>query len=182
MASLEQLTPAALQALLQDGKLAGSWTLDAARSQVLLKTRHTWGLLPLQGVFREVAGHGTVTETGAVSGVITVTAGSVDTKNPRRDKHLRSADFFDIENHPEFTFTADGASPAGDGLRVTGSLTVRDQTRPVSLDAEVSTADGETVLDGELRINRADYGLTWNFVGIAAMDSTIVVHAVFTRQ
>jgi len=123
-----------------------------------------------------------VTAAGAFSGVVTVTAGSLDTKNPRRDKHLRSADFFDIDNHPDFTFATESASPAADGLRITGSLTVRGTTRPVSFDAKVSVADGEAVLDGELPVNRADYGLTWNFAGIAAMDSTIVVHAVFTRQ
>ena len=56
-----QLTTSALQALVQDGTLTGSWTLDPARSQVLLESRHTWGLLPLHGVFRQVTGTGTVT-------------------------------------------------------------------------------------------------------------------------
>ena len=102
--------------------------------------------------------------------------------NPIRDKHLRSADFFDIATHPDLTFTADGVSPAGEGVRVTGRLTVRGRTRPASFDAKVSTAEGEVWLDGELRVNRADFGLTWNRMGIASMDNTIVVHAVFTRQ
>jgi polyisoprenoid-binding protein YceI len=172
----------ALQAQLRDGSLAGSWTLDPARSEVVLHTRHTWGLLPLRGVFGQVSGHGTITEAGDASGVITVTAESVDTKNPRRDKHLRSADFFDIANHPEFTFAADSVTPADGGVRVAGTLTVRDRTNPASFDAKVSTADGELALEGELAVNRADYGLTWNFIGIAAMDSTIAVHAVFTRE
>jgi polyisoprenoid-binding protein YceI len=182
MAPSEQLTSSALQAQLQEGKLAGAWTLDPASSKVVLKSRHTWGLLPLEGVFSQVSGNGTVTAGGDVSGVINVAAASVDTKNERRDKHLRSADFFDVDKHQDITFTADGASPAGEGVRVTGSLTVHGTTRPVSFDAKVSAADGEVVLNGELRVNRADYGLTWNFIGIAAMESTIVVHAVFTRQ
>ena len=182
MASSEQPASPALQALLQDGSLAGTWTLDPARSEVVLHTRHTWGLLPLRGVFQTVSGSGTITQAGDASGVITVTAESVDTKNPRRDKHLRSADFFDIDNHPEFTFAAESVRPADGGVRVAGTLTVRDRTRPASFDATVSTAGGEIVLDGEIHVNRADYGLTWNFIGIAAMDSTIAVHAVFTRQ
>jgi polyisoprenoid-binding protein YceI len=123
-----------------------------------------------------------VTAAGGVSGVLTVAAASVDTKNARRDTHLRSADFFDADNQQDLTFSADGASPAGDGVRITGSLTVRGTTRPATLDAKVSAADGEVVLDGDLRVNRADYGMTWNFIGVAAMESTIVVHAVFTRQ
>ena len=97
-------------------------------------------------------------------------------------QHLRSADFFDIATHPDLTFTADGVSPADEGVRVTGRLTVRGRTRPASFDTKVSTAEGEVWLDGELRVNRADFGLTWNRMGIASMDNTIVVHAVFTRQ
>jgi polyisoprenoid-binding protein YceI len=182
MTPSEQPASPALQALLQDGSLAGTWTLDPARSEVVLHTRHTWGLRPLRGVFREVCGTGTVTQTGDVSGVIAVTAESVDTKNPQRDKHLRSADFFDIANHPEFTFAAESVRPTDGGVRVVGTLTVRDRTRPASFDARVSTADGEVVLDGELKVNRSDYGMTWNFIGIAAMDNTIAVHAVFTRR
>jgi hypothetical protein len=87
MAASEELTAAALQALLQDGKLAGSWTLDPARTEVLLETRHTWGLRPLHGVFRQVSGNGTVTAAGDATGIITVNAESIDTKNPQRDKH-----------------------------------------------------------------------------------------------
>jgi polyisoprenoid-binding protein YceI len=183
-----RLTGAALRALLGEGKLAGSWALDPARSQIRLETRHTWGLRPLHGVFRQVTGHGTVTEAGDATGVVTVAAGSVDTKNATRDKHLRSADFFDVATHPDFTFTAEsvtlpeGASAAGAGVRVAGRLTIRGQGRPVTLDAKVSGDGGELGLDGELRVNRGDFGMTWNRLGIAAMDNTIVVHAVFTRQ
>jgi polyisoprenoid-binding protein YceI len=182
MAPSEQPAPAALQTLLHDGTLAGSWTLDESRTEVHLKTRHTWGLLPLHGVFREVSGNGTVTAAGDVTGVVTVGAESVDTKNPTRDKHLRSADFFDIATHPHLTFTVDGVSPEGDGVRVSGNLTVRGQTRPASFNAKAATADGEVTLNGELQVNRADFGLKWNFLGIAPMNHTIVVHAVFTRQ
>ena len=181
MAPSGQLTSPEVQTLLRGGELAGSWTLDAARSEVVLRTRHTWGLLPLKGVFRQVTGNGTVTAAGDATGVITVAAGSVDTKNKRRDAHLRSADFFDITNHPDITFVADGVTPTSGGVRVAGRLTVRDRTRPVSFDAKVSVADGEVWLDGEIPVNRADFGLTWNMMGIAPMESTIVVHAVFTR-
>jgi polyisoprenoid-binding protein YceI len=176
------LEHSALQAQLGDGSLAGSWTLDPARSEVVLHTRHTWGLLPLQGKFGKVSGHGTITEAGDASGVITVTAESVDTKNPQRDKHLRSPAFFDIANHPDITFAADSVTLTDGGARVAGTLTVRGNARPVSFDARVGTDDGALILDGELPVNRADYGLTWNFLGIATMHSTIAVHAVFTRE
>jgi polyisoprenoid-binding protein YceI len=181
MAPSGQPTSSALQALLQGGTLAGAWTLDPARSEVQLKTRHTWGLAPLKGIFHEVTGNGTVTAAGDVTGTISVAAESVDTKNKKRDTHLRSADFFDIANHPHFVFAVDGVRPADGGVRVTGSLTVRGRTRPVSFDARATIADDEVWLDGEIPVNRADFGLTWNWMGIAAMNNTIVVHAVFTR-
>jgi polyisoprenoid-binding protein YceI len=181
MAPSGQLTSSALQALIQDGNLAGSWTLDTARSEVRLKSRSMWGLAPVNGVFREVTGNGTVSAAGDVTGTITVAARSVDTKNKKRDEHLRSADFFDGANHPDITFTVDGIRPGHGGVRVTGSLAVRGRTRPVSFDAMISSADGETWLDGEVQVNRADFGLTWNQMGMASMRNTITVHAVFTR-
>jgi len=64
MAPQGQLTASALQALVKDGTFTGSWTLDPARSEVLLETRHTWGLLPLHGVFRQAAASAVVTEAG----------------------------------------------------------------------------------------------------------------------
>jgi polyisoprenoid-binding protein YceI len=183
-----QLTASALQALVKDGTLTGSWTLDPARSEVRLESRHTWGLRPLHGVFREVAGNGTVTEAGQVTGTITVDAGSVDTKNKTRDKDLRSAKIFDIARHPDITFTVDGMEPDGQGVRVTGSLTVRGRTRPLSFDAKVSVEEGaegskgEVRLDAEVPVNRADFGLTYNPLRMASLDNTIAIRAVFARQ
>jgi polyisoprenoid-binding protein YceI len=171
----------ALQALAGDGTLAGSWILDPARSEVRLESRHTWGLRPLHGVFRQVTGNGTVTEAGQVTGTLTVGAGSVDTKNKMRDKDLRSAKLFDVASHPDITYTVDGMQPASGGVRVTGSLTVRGRTRPLSFDATVSAA-GEVQLDAEVPVNRADFGLTYSPLRMASLNNTITVHAVFTRQ
>jgi polyisoprenoid-binding protein YceI len=128
------MTAPALQELLKDAALAGEWILDPSRSTVSLKSRSMWGLAPVNGVFRQVTGRGTVFPTGEVSGAITVGAASVDTKNARRDRHLRSADFFDADNHPDITFTVEGIRPSGQGVTVTGTLSVRDRTRPVTFD------------------------------------------------
>jgi len=181
MTSQGQLTGSALQALVQDGTLTGSWTLDPARSQVLLETRHTWGLLPLHGVFGQVTGTGTVTAAGQVTGTLTVAAASIDTKNKMRDKDLRSAKVFDTANHPDITYTVDSIQPTGGGARVTGSLAVRGRTRPLSFDAKVSATADEVRLDAEVPVNRADFGLTYSPLRMAPMHNTIVIHAVFTR-
>jgi polyisoprenoid-binding protein YceI len=172
----------ALEALVQDGTLTGSWSLDPARSEVRLQTRHTWGLRPLRGIFRQLTGNGTVTGSGQVTGTFTVAAGSIDTKNKMRDKDLRSAKVFDVASHPDITYAVDGMQPANGGVRVTGSLTVRGRTRPLSFDATVSAVAGEVRLDAEVPVNRADFGLTYSPLRMASLDNAITVHAVFTRQ
>jgi polyisoprenoid-binding protein YceI len=112
-----------------------------------------------------------------------VATASIDTNNPRRDAHLRSADFFDSANHPDITFTADGIRPAAQGVTVSGALTVRDRTRPLSFAAAVSVqGDGAVWLDAEVPLNRADFGLTWNLLGLVAMHNTLTIHATFTRR
>ena len=81
MAPSGQTNAPALQALLADAALAGNWTLDASRSTVRLRSKSMWGLAPVKGVFRQVSGQGTVSPAGDVSGTVTVSAASIDTKN-----------------------------------------------------------------------------------------------------
>ena len=177
-----QMTTPQLQALLKDGALAGDWVLDPGKSSIGLKTK-IMGLIPVNGVFRGVSGNGTVSADGEASGTLTVAAASIDTKNTRRDTHLGSADFFDSGNHPDITFTADGILAPGQGVTVTGALTVRGRTRPLCFDAAVFVqGDGEIWLDAEVPVNRADFGLTWNLLGLISMDNTLTIHVVFTRQ
>jgi polyisoprenoid-binding protein YceI len=176
------MTAPALQALLEDGGLAGEWALDPGRSSIRLKNRSMGGLVPVNGVFREVHGNGTVSPDGEVSGTVTVAAASVDTKIARRDTHLRSADFFDADHHPDITFTADGIRPSGQGVAVTGALTVLGRTRPLSFAAAASVRDDEIWLDAEVHVNRADFGLTWNLLGMVSMNTILTIHAAFTRR
>jgi polyisoprenoid-binding protein YceI len=176
------MTAPALQAVLKNGALAGGWVLDPRTSSILLKSK-VMGLVPVNGVFRQVSGNGTVSPDGQVSGTVTVAAASIDTNNTRRDTHLRSNDFFDSGNHPDITFTADGIRPSGQGVAVTGALTVRGRTRPLSFDAAASVqGDGEIWLDAKVHINRADFGLTWNLLGTVSMHNTLTIHAVFIRR
>jgi polyisoprenoid-binding protein YceI len=181
MKSQGQQAGSDLQTLVKDGALAGPWTLDPARSEVVLESRHTWGLLPVRGVFRQFTANGTVTADGQVSGNLTVTAGSIQTRNTMRDKDLRSARIFDIASYPDITYAVDGMQTAGAGVRVTGRLTVHGQTRPLAFDAKVIATAGEVRLDAEIPVNRADFGLTYSPLGMASMDNTITVRAVFTR-
>ena len=169
--------------LLAAGSLAGEWTLDPRRSGVRLRSRAMWGLVPVTGEFREVSGYGTVAADGTARAMIVVSAASIDTRNPRRDAHLRSADFFDSENHQDITFAADEVRPAGKGLAVTGVLTVRGRTTRLSFDAAVVIgSDGEIQVDAEVPVDRRDVSVTWNMLAAVSTRTVLTARAVFTRK
>jgi polyisoprenoid-binding protein YceI len=179
-----QMTGPALQGLLKEGTLAGEWVLDPRKSSIRVLNKSIGGLVPVNVVFRQVSGTGTVAPDGQVSGTLTVAAASLDTSNTRRDRHLRSSAFFDSDNHADITFTSTGGiRPSGQGVAVTGALTVRGRTRFLIFNAAASVkGDGEIWLDAEVHINRADFGLTWNVLGTVAMHNTVSIHVVFTRR
>jgi polyisoprenoid-binding protein YceI len=193
MAPAEQTTGPTLTELLKGRALAGEWTLDPGRSTVALKSRSMWGLVRVNGVFRQVAGAGTVSATGEVRGGITVAAASIDTKNTKRDTHLRSADLLDTGNYPDIRFTVESITPSpGQHLAVTvtvtGTLNIRDRARSLTFDAAAavhghgSGSHGDVWLDAQVSINRGDFGMDWNVAGLAAMNNTLTIHAVFTSQ
>jgi polyisoprenoid-binding protein YceI len=160
--------------------LAGSWTLDPSRSSVRLSSK-ALGLIPVRGQFKAVRATGTITADGTVGGTFTVATASIDTRNAKRDTHLRSADLFDSDQYPDITFVVGNAELTGPDAVVTGALTVHGVTRPLTFGATVSIrGDGEIGLDATIRVNRADFGLTWNVLGTASMLSTITVQATFT--
>jgi polyisoprenoid-binding protein YceI len=170
------------QALLADGKLAGAWTLDGAKSSVGLRTKSVWGLVKVNGVFGQVTGAAVISAAGEATGTITVAAASIDTGVKKRDDHLRSADFFDVAKYPDITFSATSVTLSGENATVAGTLTVRDQTKPVTVSGAVS-ANGtdEISLDAELPVNRGQYGMSFNQLGMMSLDNIITIHAVFTK-
>ena len=101
---------------------------------------------------------------------VTIDANSVDTREPDRDKDLRSANFFDVANHPTFTFKSTKVEAAGAGkLEVSGDLTIRGITKPVVLEVTVPKAPikdpwglQRTAISGTTKINRQDFGVSWN--------------------
>lgn len=183
MAPSDQTTAPAVPDLIKQGALAGDWVLDSSRSTVSLRNRAMWGLAVVKGVFRQVSGEGVIDPAGGVTGVIRVVAASIDTKNTRRDTHLRSADFFDSDNYPDITFTLDSITSADQNVTVTGTLTVRDRARPLTFDGTATVrGDREVWLDAEVRISQVDFGLTWNLLGTVGQNNTLTIHAVFTMQ
>ena len=176
-------TPEALRAQLENGSLAGNWALDPARSTAALRSKSVWGLLTVKGVFGSIEGGGTVSPAGEVTGRIALATGSLDTKNKKRDDHLRSDDFFLTEKYPAITFTLDNLVPASEGVTVSGTLTVREASRPISFPATVTLAgNGEVALDATVHVDRSEFGVSFNQLGMLSMKNTVTIHAVFTRN
>lgn len=171
-----------LQSRLADGSLAGQWTLDPSRSSVALQSKSMWGMAAVKGSFTEVSGQAVISPTSEASGTITVGSASIDTKNAQRDKHLRSADFFLSDKYPQIVFTAQQVTRGDDGATTTGTLQVRDRTLPLTVPVAVSALDDDAIqLDATVHIDRSDFGLTWNRIGMASMKNVLTVRAVFTR-
>jgi polyisoprenoid-binding protein YceI len=99
----------------------------------------------------------------------TIQAASIDTNEPKRDEHLRSADFFDVANHPKLTFKSTSIKPAGkDSYQVTGELTMRGVTKPVTLDVAFlgegkdPWGNDKMGFDVTGKLNRKDFEMNWN--------------------
>lgn len=149
---------------------AGDWVLDPAGSSVEFTGKAFWGIVPVRGKFGTVSGTGTVGEDGSVSGQVVIDAASLDTKNKQRDKHLRSADFFDVEKHPNVTVTVDSAVLDGSNLAVTGTMEAAGKSTPVSFTAQLVSADADAVvLHAVLPMARSTFGMTWQQMGIPGM-------------
>jgi polyisoprenoid-binding protein YceI len=143
---------------------AGTWTVDASHTEVGFTARHLM-VSKVRGQFTDVAGTVTVREPFSTSQVTaTVQLASIETGSADRDAHLKSADFFDVENNPEMTFVSTEVSE--DSLK--GDLTIKGVTRPVEFDLEfggVATdpwGNTKAGFEAEAEINRKDWGLEWN--------------------
>ncbi len=146
----------------------GAWTLDTSHSKVGFVARHLMvtkvrGHFARYDVTVEIADDVTESTIEATFEASSLTTGAQD-----RDEHLRSTDFFDVANHPTMRFVSTEISEVGDGWEITGDLTIRDITRPVTLLArhEGTAVDpwGNTHIGftAHATIDREDWGLTWN--------------------
>ncbi|WP_333739928.1 YceI family protein [Streptomyces sp. IBSBF 2806] len=161
----------------------GLWTLDAGASTVALQQKTMWNLVTVKGAFTAVSGGGEVGPDGSATGSLTIDAASLDTKNAKRDEHLRGPDFFDVANHPEITFVVRTAELGADAnVRVSGQLTVHGISRPTSFTARLTQADADAVtLDAEFTVDRAEFGIGWNQLGMMRGLTAVSATLRFTR-
>lgn len=172
----------------------GTFTLDPSHSVVGFSVRHMM-IAKVHGRFSDVAGQLEVAEDPLDSELsVEVQVGSVDTRDDTRDGHLKSADFFDVDTYPTFTFTSTSLKAVGkDQFTVEGDLTIHGVTKRISLDATYNGVGQDPwgnqrigiAATGE--VDREDFGLTWNqaletggvLVGKAAK---IEIEAEFVRS
>ncbi|MFJ8715813.1 YceI family protein [Streptomyces violaceus] len=161
----------------------GLWQLDATASTVGIRHKTMWGLVTVKGGFGALSGTGEVRPDGSAVGTLTFDAASLDTGNAKRDTHLRSADFFDTDHHPEITFAARSAELRdGDQVHVVGQLTVRGISRPLSLTARLTDGDATGLtLDTEFSVDRDQFGLGWNQLGMIRGRTTVTAALRFVR-
>lgn len=147
-----------------------SWMIDPAHAEINFSARHMM-LMNVRGRFESFSGEVDFDEHNLENSRVKVQidAASLNTRESKRDDHLRSADFLDVENYPHITFVSKRVELTGKRTgRLIGDLTIRDVTREVALDTEFlgqakspwgSTSAG---FRAKTKINRQDWGLTWN--------------------
>lgn len=147
---------------------SGTWTLDKAHTKIGFNAKHLM-VTKVRGHFEDYDATVEIAEDLTESRVeVSLDAASITTGAADRDGHLRSGDFLDVENHPKLRFVSADITGDGEHWKLTGDLTIRDVTRPVTLDVtyEGSATDpwgNEHVgFTASAKMNREDWGLTWN--------------------
>jgi polyisoprenoid-binding protein YceI len=155
--------------------LTGTYAIDPSHSRIGFVARHAM-VTKVRGSFNEYDGSGYFdsVDPSRSSAEVTIKAASIDTRNADRDAHLRGNDFFDMETYPEIRFVATSVESSGsDTYRVTGDLTIKGTTKPVTFDVEYTGTAvdpfGNTRVgfEGSTTVNRKDWGISWN----AALDA-----------
>ena len=159
---------------------AGAWRLDPARSSVEFHVRHFYGLMTVKGEFADYDGTLDLAATPAVE--LTLQAASLDTKQAKRDEHLRSGDFFDVGNHPQIRFGSDSVELDGDTLRVQGQLEAAGRSIPLEFDAPVREVDGELEIEAVTEADHRELGMTWSPLGILRAPSKLIVRGRLMRR
>jgi polyisoprenoid-binding protein YceI len=145
------------------------WTIDPAHTRVGFNVSHMV-ISEVDGEFKKFTGKVQLDDKDLTKSAVefTIEAGSIDTGNEDRDKHLRSPDFFDVQKFPTLSFKSTKITKAGKGYKVKGDLTIHGVTKPVTLDAQVSepltNPWGKQVRGVKIsgKVKRGDFGLTWN--------------------
>ena len=161
----------------------GRWRLDPSASSAEFQVPHFWGLVAVKGHFERLDGYLELDDGRQRSMTLTIDAASLHTGIGRRDKHLRSGDFFDTDGHPKVCFRSSSVSDIGDNrLRVEGELQAAGERLAMSLEPMIhETSDGLEV-DVTTTVDQRRLGMTWSPLGMTRSPVTVTVHASLRRQ
>ena len=136
------------------------WTADPSRTTVEFEVEHVWGLHTVRGSFRSFDGSYIVGPGGSTI-QLTIDAGSVDTGCPARDNHLRSADFFSVDEHPLVRFTSTRVTGLGSGrVHVSGELEAAGKRVPLAFDASVRLIDHDLEFEATTTVDQTRFDMT----------------------
>jgi polyisoprenoid-binding protein YceI len=156
------------------------WRIDPARSQVEFRTPTFWGLMTVNGHFERY--DGTLDLRGEPAIELTIDAASLDTKNKMRDRHLRSADFFDVANEPDVRFVSNRASLDGEKLTVSGRLHAAGKSIPLDVDATLRPVDGELEVACTTHADHFGLGMSHGLLGMIRSPSELIVRGRLVRD
>jgi len=146
----------------------GTWTIDPTHTAVSFSARHLMAA-KVRGSFKTFSGSISIADSPESSSVtVSIDAASIDTGVADRDKHLRSADFLDVENYSSLEFASTSVRPVAGGYEVDGILSIRGASQPVTLQMEYAGVmadpwgNEKAIFTAQTTINREDFGLTWN--------------------
>jgi polyisoprenoid-binding protein YceI len=168
----------------QDARAVTSWRLDPEGSIAEFRVPHFWGLVTVKGRFDRLDGRLDTDDHNAQQRIeLTIDAASLTTRNRRRDRHLRSADFFDVDHYPEVRFRSTAIEPAGDdSLTVDGVLTAAAGHVALELEPTVARSGEELTIDVRTTIDQRQLGITWSPLGMTRAPVTVHVHAVLRPE
>jgi polyisoprenoid-binding protein YceI len=169
--------------LLNDPDTAGVWSLDPDRSTVNFKIKNFWGLISVKGHFTGVSGDGQVTGKGAIFGRLDIQVASLRTGIGKRDEHLRSADFFDADRYPDISVVVTALEPAtGNNAALRATFSIKGVTAEVPLPVHVNALDdGSVQVLAKTEIDRDQFDIGWNQLGMVAKTATVSADAYFVR-
>jgi polyisoprenoid-binding protein YceI len=165
-------------------QLAGTrWRLDPSGASAEFRVPNLWGLASVKGRFQRLDGWLEVDDDDQWRMELTLDAASLDTGNPKRDRHLCSADFFDVQRHPEVRFRSRSVTDHGAGrLRVEGELEAAGELARLQVEATVKHADGRLELDAAAIVDQRQLGMTWSPLGVIRTPTAVSVLARLRRE